>query len=138
MVAFDQLKESTVSFSKSWSFYLILFISICVTADSFAIVEHWTKGFRNKREFDSPEAFEKIYVTREQIVCLVSGIYLKHPNGELEKVRSLSEDYEGMFVLRVKTQCPLCGRCYSGKCCPEGMNCPLYDKEILPNWWVAP
>lgn len=93
---------------------------------------------REKRLFDSPAAFEKIYVNREDVICTPEGIYLKHCDNSLEKVRALLNDCEGMYVLRIHTQCPLCGECYSGKACPEDKSCPLYDKEIFPGIWGSP
>lgn len=92
----------------------------------------------HKRVFDSPAAFEKIYVTQDEVVCTPDGIYLKHCDGSLEKVRSILSDCEGMYVLRILTQCPLCGQCYAGKGCPEDRSCPLYDKEIMPGLWGPP
>jgi hypothetical protein len=119
--------------------YLILGILIFFFQEGFSDQEYWTKGFRNKREFESsPPAFEKIYVNPCQIVTFPDGIYLRHEDGQLEKVRSLSQDCGGSYVLLIKTQCPLCGRCYAGKDCPEGMGCPLYEVEVLPNLWGPP
>jgi hypothetical protein len=110
-----------------------LLIGCC--GNIFALQEHWTKGFRNERHFDAPPAFEKVYVSKEEIVSFPDGIYLKHACGNLEKVRALREDCEGLYVLLIETQCPLCGCCYKGKEPPEGMGCPIYLQEIRPYVW---
>ena len=96
------------------------------------------KGFCCRRSFEQAEAFEKIYVNGSQILSMPSGIFLKHDDGEIEPVRSLLADCKGMFVLRIYTQCPLCGRRYRGKSAPAGLDCPLYDVEILPGVWETP
>lgn len=115
---------------------LLLALFVCCIQDAAAIQDYWTKGFRNKREFDCPPAFEKIYVTRNQIISMQDGIYLKHECGNLEKVRALREDCEGLYVLLIETQCPLCGVCYKGKTPPEEMGCPIFEMERLPNLWT--
>lgn len=113
----------------------VLALAVCSFHQGYAMQEHWTKGFRNEREFEAPPAFEKIYVTREQIVCMQDGTYMRHACGNLEKVRALLEDCEGLYVLLIETQCPLCGVCYKGKAPPEGMGCPIYETETRPYVW---
>jgi hypothetical protein len=120
--------------------FLMLF---CISQPAWAIQEHWlegqwTKGFRNERVYDAPPAFEKMYVTNDQIMRTPDGIYLKLCTGETEKVRALLEDNDGLYILRIKTQCCLCGQSYDGKAPPEGYSCPLYDKEVMPYMWIAP
>ena len=87
------------------------------------------------REFESPEAFEKIYVKGCSIVSMPDGTYYRHPCGQLEKIRTLSHDCKGMYFLRVYVQCPLCGCVYSGTSSGEGMSCPLYEQETFPGIW---
>lgn len=112
--------------------FFILLLSFFFSLDCYAIQEHWVKGFPNKRSFETPPAFEKVYVTREEIISLQDGIYLKKCCGQLEKVRALLEDCDGLYVLFVDTQCPLCGTCYKGKAPAEGMCCPIYENESRP------
>lgn len=115
-------------------FFLVL-LFICLASDCFAIQEHWTKGFRNKREFESPPAFEKVYVCRDQLISMQDGMYFKGKCGHLEKIRTLLEDCDGLYVLMIQAQCPLCGACYYGKEPPDGMGCPLYELEVRPYVW---
>lgn len=91
-----------------------------------------------EKEFVSPEAFEKVYVDGSMILSMPQGTFLKYPDGSREKVRVLSHDCKGMYVLRIKTQCPHCGKIYTGRDCPEGWNCLKYEKEIMHHIWVAP
>jgi hypothetical protein len=84
--------------------------------------EQGVKGFY-ERKFESPEPFEKIYVDHHSIVYKPEGVFLKHPFGNLEKVRCISQDYKGTYVLRIHTQCQKCGRVYTGRESPEGWNC---------------
>lgn len=119
------------------------FKNICLSLLSVLLIclftpEAYGRGFAFQREFEPVEPFEKIYVSQDEILCTPFGIFLKHPNGHNEKVRSLLNDFKGTYVLRVKTQCPLCGRCYYGQHPDEGYSCPLYDKEIFPGIWGAP
>lgn len=74
--------------------------------------------------FDTfPKPFEKIYVTPAQVLSMPQGLFLKHSNGQLERVYSISEDYQGTFVLKMYSQCSHCGRVYQGTVAPEGWNC---------------
>lgn len=117
---------------------LAIFFACCLQ-DAGADQEKWIKGFPIQREFESkPPAFEKIYVTRDVILSMQDGIYLKHSCGNLQKVRCLRHDCEGMYVLLIETQCPLCGACYSGKEPPEGMCCPMFEVQTRQNVWIKP
>lgn len=91
-----------------------------------------------EKEFESPEAFEKLYVDGSMILSMPYGTFLKHRDGTREKIRVLSQDYKGMYILRIKTQCPHCGRVYTGRDSPEGWNCLLYEKEIVHHVWAVP
>lgn len=124
-------------------FLLMFFIPTFAVANESTATEgcyakRRVKSFCCTREFEKPEAFEKIYVDCSQILSTPSGIYLKHDNGDIEPMRALLADCKGMYMLRVYTQCPLCGRCYTGKSSPDGYDCPLYDKEIFPGIWTTP
>lgn len=92
-------------------------------------------GFSYKREFVEPDAFEKVYVKGSDLLYTHAGIFLKHSCGSLEQVRSICHDCKGMYAVRIHTQCPLCGRVYSGRESPDGLNCPLYSHEVVPGIW---
>lgn len=101
-------------------------------------MENRVRGFCCEREFEHPEAFEKIYVDGSKILSMPSGFFLKLDNGDIEPMRALLADGQGMYFLRINTQCPLCGQCYTGKSSPDGYDCPLYSKEIYPRIWSCP
>jgi hypothetical protein len=123
----------------AWCF-LMLFLAVegAPSIHQGSFVGGRVKGFCCEREFEQPEAFEKMYVQGSQILSMPAGTFLKLDNGDVEQVRALLADFQGMYVLRILTQCPLCGRCYRGKSSPDGYDCPLYDKEILPGLWTLP
>lgn len=89
-------------------------------------------------KFHAPEAFEKIYVNAGSVLSMPDGIYLKHENGEIEKVRMLSHDCQGAYVMRIHTVCPQCGRIYIGQTSPEGWNCLSHEIQIKPSIWIKP
>ncbi len=98
-----------------------------------------SKEFAFKREFnETPPPFEKFYIDNSQLLSTPFGTYIKHKNGQEEQVRALMHDNYGTYVMRVQTQCPMCGQCYDGKCAPDGMCCPLYEKEVIPGVWISP
>lgn len=120
---------------KTLSLWLLM---LFFASESYAGLEYRGNCCQKRPVYDAPCAFEKIPVSREDVVCTPDGIFLKRCDGSLEKVRALSEDFEGMFVIRIQTQCSQCGRTYLSKDCPEGYSCPLYDQEVLPGIWVSP
>lgn len=101
-------------------------------------ISHHARAFCCEREFEQPVAFEKIYVDGSHILSMPNGVFLKHDNGDLEAMRALLSDCQGMYMLRVYTQCSLCGRRYTGKAPADDYDCPLYDKEMLPKVWRSP
>lgn len=112
---------------------LICLSIILITGNAYA------NEFAFPRQFeDTPPAFEKFYVDNSRLLSTPYGTFIKHDDGQLEQVRALMTDYYGDYVMRVHTQCPLCGSCYSGKSSPEGSCCPLYDKEVIPGVWTSP
>ncbi len=88
--------------------------------------------------FESIEAFDKIYVNKSAILSMPGGTYLKLQNGGLEKVRVLSHDCQGAYILRIHTVCEQCGRVYSDKDSPEGWCCLSHEIEIMPSIWIQP
>lgn len=123
----------------NWVSAFICCVAGLVFADLSADPTYWTKGFRNQKEFEHrPPAFVKIYVQRDQIVMTPLGPFYFNRAGSWEPIRSLSEDMDGLYVIKIQTQCPLCGRCYSGKKIPEDMGCPVWKQEVLPNFWTEP
>jgi hypothetical protein len=113
----------------------LLSVGLITAASSMAATP---KAFAFKRYFDPVEAFEKVYVTPHALLCTPTGIYLKHSNGTLEKMRAVMHDNKGMYALRVIMQCPMCGRCYTHKEGVEGFCCPLYERELVPGIWGTP
>ncbi len=89
-------------------------------------------------EYESPEAFEKIYVQATAVLSMPDGTYIKHKDGELEKVRVVSRDCDGCYVLRIRTMCRQCGRVYTNKDSPDGWNCLEHETEIMPSIWMKP
>lgn len=83
-----------------------------------------------------PPPFEKIYVNLHDILTTYEGIFLKTPQGTLEKVRTLSTDPYGTYVIKYLKQCPICLRYYDGNKPHEGYDCPLDCTEITPHLWV--
>lgn len=110
-------------------FSLLIFVSLDATHAQQGM------GFGYTRDFLQPEPFEKVYITGASLLSMPQGTFYKNACGHLEKVRCVSHDCNGMYFLRVHTQCPLCGAVYSGRECSESMNCPLYEKEIAPGIW---
>ncbi len=89
-------------------------------------------------QYESLEAFEKVYVQATSILSMPGGTYIKHDNGELEKVRVVSRDCNGCYFLRIRTVCQQCGRVYAYNECPKGMNCLSHEIEIMPSIWMKP
>ena len=117
---------------------LIFFVLFILSFTSGEAI-HRKMGFIGKREFqNSPAPFEKIYVDEGKIISTPSGTFVKQYDGTLERVRAVLYDTRGMYVLRIQTQCPQCGRCYDGKTPPADYSCPLYEKEIFPGYWAPP
>lgn len=113
--------------SRPKKIYLLLSIGIAILS------------FIDAKEFENPpSAFEKTYVDCSQLISTPFGTYLRHSNGYEEKVRAVMNDCYGTYVMRVETQCPHCGQCYTEKSPPEGMCCPLYDTEVFPGIWSSP
>lgn len=116
---------------------------LCMFMSFFFVVEGAMHPKQNipckyEKEFDSPEAFEKVYIDPSMILSMPYGTFLKHRDGSHEKVQTLSEDYRGLYILRIKSQCQHCGKIYTGKDYTEGWNCMLYEKEIVHHVWCAP
>jgi len=121
-------------------FLLCMLFPLCssATVHDGSFMEGRVKGFCCEREFEAPEAFEKVYADFSTILSMPSGVFLKHDNGDLEPMRALLADCHGMYLMRIYTQCPQCGRCYGGKYASNEFKCPLYEQEILPRMWSAP
>jgi hypothetical protein len=80
--------------------------------------------------------FEKIYVERSQIVTLPDGIYYADEEGNLIKAQCLRADCDGSYVIVIKRQCQLCGRCYEGKFLDEEYGCPIFQRKVSSRLWV--
>ncbi len=83
-----------------------------------------------------PTPFEIIYVTPYEVLSTPYGSYYRNPSGEYEKVRSISRDGNGTYVIKVTMQCPICGKCYAGTTPDEGYCCPLNEIEVYPHIWL--
>lgn len=123
-----------------WMFRsLILLILICLQQQSFGIQDHWMKELGTKKQFESsPPAFEKIYFKKNQLLSMPDGNYIKLPCGNLEKAQTIFQDDDGLYVLVIEHQCPLCGAIYKGANLPDDACCPLYEIEVKPHIWIKP
>lgn len=81
-----------------------------------------------------PRAFDKIYVTPQDILCTSEGTFYLSPTGETVKVSSISRDGHGAYILLIDRQCPHCGRIHTKETnyCEEGFTCPLWDLQPDP------
>lgn len=96
----------------------------------------WAAFFQTLQSQEgSPPPFEKIYVASTDIFTTPEGIYYINFMGVGEKVRALRSDCYGTYVIKFLCQCPLCERYYSESVPPEGYDCPLMKKEIVPGLW---
>ncbi len=80
-------------------------------------------------------AFEKLYVCQSQLVYLPDGLYYCNQEGKLNKVRTLLHDCDGMYIIIIRHQCPLCGRSWEFPPDENEFGCPIYQKEVLPDIW---
>lgn len=120
--------------AKSAMLFLIFFTYL-LSADAWYHPKQGNPYF-DRPEFESLEAFEKIYVKSTAVLSMPDGTYIKHDDGELEKVRVVSRDCGGCYILRIRTVCQQCGRVYTNNECPEGFNCFSHEIEIMPSIWI--
>lgn len=80
-------------------------------------------------------AFEKIYVKQCQLCTFYDGTYYFDEEGNSTKVKAVLHDYDGMYIILVKHQCPLCGRCWEGDEPDDEHGCPIFQREVLPSLW---
>ncbi len=81
-------------------------------------------------------AFEKIYVTHDQLVTFADGVYYYAPDGTSCKAHTVSFEEDGMFIITIKHQCPLCGRCWSETTPDEEWGCPIFKRRVHPKIWA--
>jgi hypothetical protein len=81
-------------------------------------------------------AFEKIYVSHDQLVTFADGVYYFAPDGTSVKARTVSFDEDGMFIITINHQCPLCGRCWSETTPDEEYDCPIFKRRVHPKIWA--
>lgn len=104
-------------------FFAFLFSTVCSFANEWALVP----------------PFEKIYVTPSEILMTPEGTFYRSPlTGECDPIRAVRRDCNGLYVLKVWMQCPVCGNYCTGKKPPEGYECPLWEIEAFPHIWVDP
>lgn len=79
--------------------------------------------------------FEKIYIDKSQLVTFYDGTYYFDDMGNSMKVKTISSDCNGMYLLVIRYQCPSCGRCWENHQADEGYDCPLFKREVMPGRW---
>lgn len=73
-------------------------------------------------------AFEKLYVTPNDVLCTPEGTFYHSPEGEYLKVCSINRDAHGPYVILITRQCPICGRYYNDHTdAIEGYSCEVWD-----------
>lgn len=80
-------------------------------------------------------AFEKIYVQGCQLVTMPDGLYYFDDNGGSTKVKTVLFDEDGMYVIVINYQCPLCGRTYANKVPDDEYGCPIFMRQVHPKVW---
>jgi hypothetical protein len=80
-------------------------------------------------------AFEKIYIESCQLVMMPDGLYYFDDEGGSTRVKTVLSDYDGMYILKVKHQCPLCGRCFESSLREEEFGCPIFQRQVHPRIW---
>src|SRR5215472_9174852 len=74
-------------------------------------------------------AFEKIYVNSSQIVTMPDGKYYFDDNGKSTKAKAVLCDEDGMYVILINYQCPLCGRTYANSVPDDEYGCPIFQRQ---------
>lgn len=86
-------------------------------------------------QFCNATPFEKIYISCNQLINMPDGLYYYDQYGHQTKVKTVLGDEDGMYILVVNYECPLCGRKHSNSTPDEGYGCPIFMKEVLPKLW---
>jgi len=86
------------------------------------------------KQFREPP-FEKIYVRSDQICTFPEGVYYFDDYGNSTKVKGICADYDGLYVILVKYECPLCGRAWDESEPDYDFCCPIFHKRYNNNIW---
>lgn len=88
-------------------------------------------------EFKGPkcEPFEKIYVKQCQLCTFCDGTYYYDDKGVPHKVDTVLHDDQGMYILLIKYQCPLCGLSWDDKFPDEEHGCPILKRRYHKYVW---
>jgi hypothetical protein len=81
-------------------------------------------------------AFEKVYVQIDQLVSTPNGTYYIDDNDQMTKVKSVLGDEDGLYVILIRYQCPLCGKTYSEKEPDAEYDCPIFKRKINSKIWL--
>jgi hypothetical protein len=106
---------------------------LCFLLAFFAQTESQESLYNHRPNSEPP--FEKIYVQPYQLVSMPDGLYYYEDSKCPLKVNAVLQDEEGMYIIMVKYQCPLCGRSYRNKYPDDEHACPLFMKAVMPNIW---
>lgn len=114
------------------SFHALLLYILLLFPTFLPALAHSTHGeYKGERE----PPFEKIYVTHADLCTFCDGTYYYDEKGETHKVRTVLHDDQGMYILLIKYQCPLCGLCYDEKE-PDGEHgCPIFKRRYTKYVW---
>lgn len=110
---------------------MFLIFALLIPLLSYAQGQSYSSDYKGERE----PAFEKIYVQRSDLVTMYDGVYFCDPDEGMSKVRAVSADADGLYVIRIRHQCQLCGRCYEGKYLDEEYGCPLFQRRVSSWLW---
>lgn len=114
------------------AFFLIFFILLATHPFSGYAQ---SMSFNDEYKHQDEPAFEKIYVTPDQLCTFSDGVYYFDDEGNSSKVRATLHDLDGLYVLIVKHQCPLCGKAWSTAEPDDGYGCPIYQRRFHPRIW---
>jgi|GEM_PF-5891955 len=96
-----------------------------------ALAETYHDEYKGARE----PAFEKIYVKQCDLCTFCDGTYYYDEAGEPHKVGTVLHDDQGMYVLLIKYQCPLCGLSWDDKTPDDEHGCPILKRRYHKYIW---
>lgn len=114
------------------SFFALLFKVLLLLPTVLPALELMSHG-EYKGEIEPP--FEKIYVEQSDLCTFCNGTYYYDPSGEPHKINALLYDEQGMYILLIKYQCPLCGLCYNEKNPGGECGCPILKRRYGKYVW---
>ena len=81
-------------------------------------------------------AFQKIHVQPNELVSTPDGTYYIDENCQMTKVKTILGDEDGLYVILIRYQCPLCGRTYSEKEPDDEYGCPIFKRRVNSKIWL--